>query len=143
MATSVIGFAGEPLAVTRMSLPVHEYWHDIQTLNRRINKLLAERGTPFYRIYDARSIVDLDFSDILLWIAEEKEHIAGSLFDPRVRAIIAGSSPMILLAAKKFQERCCWTIPVLPTLEQALACARAHIATASATTPDECLQQYA
>lgn len=128
MAPSVIQLPGEPIVIVTIRLPLHDFLEDIPLLNAQIAEILATTQGPVYRISDGSKLDDIGFSDILLWIDQQRTHRSGSVLDPRVIPIGVGSSRIGQAGVRKLAERTGITMPVFETLDEAIAYAREQIA---------------
>lgn len=114
----------EPIAIVTLVLPLDRYPRGLSVLHQRLDHLARGAATPITVIFDF-SRQEPSFSDILLWLAEQGPDVLGSIADPRLRPLLAGTHPVLTIAVKKVAQKLGVELHHFPTLAQALEHARA------------------
>jgi hypothetical protein len=133
MTPSITKLPDEPIVIVTIRLPLHEYLDDIAILNEQVAQILATTEGPVYRISDGSKLDDIAFSDILLWLGEQRTSRPGSVLDSRVIPIAVGSGRMAQAGLRKLAERTGVHMPLFETLEEAVEFARAQLAQRAAS----------
>jgi len=128
MGFTVQQLGNEPIVLVIFPLPIHEYLDELAEVHVQLADIADQCNRTIYYIPYSNQIVDLSYSDILLWIAERRDSTPGSIADPRIRVVLVGTTPMLRLAVKKFREQFEIDVPIFPHLDHAIAYARRQIA---------------
>ncbi|HEX3050840.1 MAG TPA: hypothetical protein VHP83_09320 [Aggregatilineaceae bacterium] len=128
MGFTVQQLGNEPIVLVIFPLPIHEYLDELTEIHTQLATIAEQCNRTIYHIPYSKQIVDLSYSDILLWISESRESAPGSIADPRVHLVLVGTTPMLHLAVKKFREQFEIDVPIFPCLEHAIEYARRQIA---------------
>jgi len=110
----------EPILIVKPALPVEQHIEVVFSIDAQCARLVAEQGSPLYRIVDLRT-ADLAYSDILLVLDIAKENRRGALTDPHIRTLLVGRHPLLRIAARKARQELGVVIPVFPSIGEALA----------------------
>jgi len=93
----------EPILLMTVSSPF-----DMEKDAPPLFALAAKTAEPIpghvYCVYDLRKL-ELSFGDLVLGLSAQTGHVAGSMSDPNITAVMIGSSEMLKLAEKAFQQK--------------------------------------
>lgn len=120
----------EAIVIVTISVPVERYVDNFRSLDAQIAHTATEIGGQFYCLWDLRG-VDLSFSDILLWSETQQDRHPGSLNDPLVHPVLIGNHPLLPAAVRRFKTLLNLDVPLVATLDEALALARAALSPGS------------
>lgn len=98
---------------------------ETQALEQTVNDSIPAGETEIQAIYDLREI-KMSFGDLVLAMANQTQKAAGSLGDPRLKAVIVGSGEMVRLGILAFQQEQYGKMkfPLFDSMEEALKYAR-------------------
>ncbi|MBN1680744.1 MAG: hypothetical protein JW966_10655 [Anaerolineae bacterium] len=117
----------EPIAILTIGLPVERYISNLQSLQTDVARLvLVTEPPPLYCLLTWRG-PSMAFSDVLLWLEEQRFDHPSSICDPRVQGVLVGTDPMLPIAVKRAKAHLYIDLPHLPSLAEALAYVRSEI----------------
>lgn len=136
MPFAAVKLPDEPIVIISGEVPIEKHLPSLHAIFAYLDRLATNQHGPLYCIVDTRSLHDLSYSDILIWLDEQRIRIAGSIRDPRVRACAVGPQGLLNIAAKKLWQQFEVDFPIFPTMEEALAFIRTQIDSAPAESDD-------
>jgi hypothetical protein len=113
--------SGDPIVIVILDLPIDQYTDSLYSVMSQLDQFASETG-QLYAVIDMRH-QNLDYSDMLLILSEQRD-VPGSITDPRVFTLIAGTHPMLKVLVKKAEQLLDIEIPLVDTLDAALDLAR-------------------
>jgi hypothetical protein len=127
MAFTLKKLTNEPIVIVTVEPPTTDYFESEATLIHAHLDLFAQQidAPPLYCIQDARHL-DIDFSDILLWIDETAQGRPGSAVDERLQFVVVGTHPLLEVGVRKVRKQLDLDVPLFPTVSQALDYIRAR-----------------
>jgi hypothetical protein len=134
MAFAVTRLPGEPIIILQLDVGLEERLSSIESVRNQVIQIAADVPSLLYVLMDMRA-QDVKFSDFLLMIQNMPQHPDGTPLDPRIRAAMIGDHPMIEIGVRKLNQSLGLNIATFPTLDAALAWARAEIRRQSDQTP--------
>jgi hypothetical protein len=117
----------EPIIVVSLR-PHDNVEREVIEVAAAVNDLRDGQPGPFYRINDF-SRFSMSFREIAIGLADETRRLPGSLSDPHIKPIFAGTRDMMLLGTRagKHERYGGLEIMLFPRLEDALGYVRAQV----------------
>jgi len=137
MVFAIKKFAGEPIYILSIDLPLDSHAETIRNINATFSRIASEAEAPLYILIDARSLAPT-FSDILIGLDLQKSIPTEWARGSHARFLLIGEHPMLQIGCKRAKEYLNIDIAWHKTLEDALAHIRSETSyrAASADTGD-------
>jgi hypothetical protein len=133
MGFTLVRLPDEPIIIVNIRLPIRDHREAIAQLDDTARRLIDECGCAIYSIVTIGD-QDLTFSDILLFISEQRAGRSGSLLDLNVHVLLVGTHPLLASGVEHFQREFGIIVPLFATVDEAVAHARARIKRSSSHT---------
>jgi hypothetical protein len=126
MALAVKKFAGEPIYILSIDLPLERHVESLRSVNAAFNRFISEITDPLYILIDARALAPT-FSDILIALELQRGMaVVDRSKASHVHCLLIGEHPMLKIGCKRAKEYLGIDIGWHTTLEAALAHVRAE-----------------
>jgi hypothetical protein len=125
MAFAVKKFAGEPIYILSVDLPLEHHVESLRGINAAFNRITSETSDPIYILVDARAL-DPTFTEILTGLDVQRSVSVGWSKASHVHCLLIGEHPMLEIGCKRAREYLGVDIRWYTTLEAALAHIRAE-----------------
>ncbi|NDJ78532.1 MAG: hypothetical protein GYB65_19960 [Chloroflexi bacterium] len=133
MTYTVTKLTGEPIVIIKAEPPTDDYFdEDAPVLHAQLDALASQVQGVLYCVMDTR-LLDISFSDILLWIDENHQGLPGTASDARLRLVVVGEHPLIPTGLKKVRQKMALDIPHFDTVAVALAYVRSQLNSLAST----------
>jgi len=128
MTFALVKLPNEPIVIVTGDIPVEENLPALHAMFGQVDRLASQTGGLLYCILDTRHLENLSFSDILLWLDEQRTAPPGSARDSRLRMWGVGTHSLLPIAVKKLRQQYGVEMMLADTLDAALARIRAELA---------------
>ncbi len=122
MAYALKKLKGVPIILLTIDLPLERHMENARSLQSQVSRWARETHGPLYIILDAGAL-DLSWSDVLLWLGDQRLQRGSPLVFSNVHLLVAGTDPMVCLGIKKIQQQLGFTILRFDTTADAVASA--------------------
>lgn len=125
MAFTVERIEDEPIVIVRVTNPLGDTVEETRASDKAVADAAADIEGTYYRITDVTEL-DITFTEIVYWLAEQKHAAPGSINDPRLIPLTIGGKDIDYQAIDwaKQEQYGGREIQLFATLDDALAHAR-------------------